>query len=107
MALPSALYVVQDNLVILALSHLDAPTFTVCAKRFNYISVQENEFINYNVIRAIQVTYQARILTTAFFAKLMLKKQLTAGQWSALVILTAGVCLAQVCAIGRSVGDMY
>ena len=70
LVVPSLLYIVQDNLIIFALSCLDAATY--------------------------QVTYQLRILTTAMFAKMLLNKQLTKHQWLALVLLMAGVVLAQV-----------
>ena len=66
----SLLYIVQDNLIIFDLTCLDAATF--------------------------QVTYQMRILTTAMFSKFILKKELTTPHWLALVLLLAGVALAQV-----------
>lgn len=44
----------------------------------------------------IKMTYQIRILTTAFFAKLLLNKRLTVEHWIALVLLTVGVTLSQV-----------
>lgn len=43
-----------------------------------------------------QVTYQLKILTTAFFAVVVLKRQLKKWQWLALVILAAGVAIVQL-----------
>jgi UDP-sugar transporter A1/2/3 len=42
-----------------------------------------------------QVTYQIKILTTALFAVLILKKSLSVLQWVALVILTSGIIFVQ------------
>ena len=69
-AVPSFVYTLQNNILYYALSHLDAATF--------------------------QVGYQLKILTTAVFSVLMLGKTLSALQWVSLVVLTAGVSLAQL-----------
>ncbi|KAK4015495.1 hypothetical protein OUZ56_030475 [Daphnia magna] len=70
LALPSLLYVVQDNLIIYSLSCLDAATY--------------------------QVTYQARILTTALFARGLLKQELPVKKWLSLFLLMLGVILTQL-----------
>jgi solute carrier family 35 (UDP-sugar transporter), member A1/2/3 len=69
-SVPSLLYTIQNNLLYYALSHLDAATF--------------------------QVGYQMKILTTAVFSYFMLNKRLSREQWGSLVILTAGVSMAQL-----------
>lgn len=72
LSIPSILYCIQNNLLYYALSHLDAATF--------------------------QVGYQVKILTTAVFSVMMLGKSLSIKQWVSLVLLTAGVSLAQLSA---------
>ncbi|KAI1725184.1 nucleotide-sugar transporter domain-containing protein [Ditylenchus destructor] len=67
---PALLYVVQNNLLFLALSKLDAATY--------------------------QVTYQLKILTTAFCSVAMLGKRLDKVKWISLLLLTAGVGLVQL-----------
>jgi solute carrier family 35 (UDP-sugar transporter), member A1/2/3 len=68
--IPSGLYTLQNNLLFIALSNLDAATY--------------------------QVTYQLKILTTALFSVAMLGKKLDSLKWFSLVILMAGVSLVQV-----------
>ena len=67
---PSSLYTLQGNLMFLAITYLDAATF--------------------------QVTYQAKIITTALFAVLLLGKRLSGVQWASLFVLMAGVALIQM-----------
>lgn len=67
---PSLLYVIQNNLLYLSASHLDAATY--------------------------QVTYQLKIFTTAIFSVLILKKQLIVTQWLSLVSLIGGIVLVQL-----------
>lgn len=68
--IPAGLYTLQNNLLYIALSNLDAATY--------------------------QVTYQLKILTTALFSVLMLGKKLDSLKWISLLILMAGVSLVQV-----------
>eukprot|EP01040_Poterioochromonas_malhamensis_P016122 gene16122-18220_t len=70
LSITSLLYVIQNNLLYYALSHLDAATF--------------------------QVGYQIKILTTALFSVVMLSKTLSHYQWLSLLLLTVGVSLAQL-----------
>lgn len=68
--LPAGLYTIQNNLLFLALSLLDAATY--------------------------QVTYQLKILTTAMFSVTILHKKLEPTQWCALVLLMIGVALVEM-----------
>ncbi|GMF14652.1 unnamed protein product [Phytophthora lilii] len=69
-SVPAMLYVVQNNLQYVAVSNLDAPTF--------------------------QVMYQLKILTTAIFSVVMLRKTVLLTQWGAIVTLMMGVALVQL-----------
>ncbi|KAI9319252.1 nucleotide-sugar transporter-domain-containing protein, partial [Dichotomocladium elegans] len=67
LAFPAVLYLIQNNLQYVAATNLDAATF--------------------------QVTYQLKILTTAFFSVVILRKPLSRGKWAALALLTVGIAL--------------
>jgi len=66
-AVPAVAYTLQNNLLFVALSNLDAPTY--------------------------QVTYQTKTLFTALFSWLLLGRQLAKSQWLALLLLTVGMVL--------------
>lgn len=69
LSVPSFLYTVQNNLLYLALTNLDAATYQVC--------------------------YQLKILTTAMFSAIMLKKHFSNFKWLSLLVLTIGVAIVQ------------
>ncbi|KAL6717497.1 UDP-galactose transporter Gms1 [Lecanora helva] len=70
LAVPASLYVLQNSLQYIAISNLDSVTF--------------------------QVTYQFKIIPTAFFSVLLLKRSLTPKQWLSLALLMVGVGIVQI-----------
>ncbi|CAK0773250.1 hypothetical protein CVIRNUC_004045 [Coccomyxa viridis] len=66
MLIPAGLFVMQQVLVIVAASHLDAVTFQICSQSF-------------------------KIMPTAFFAVWLLGQYLTPLQWGSLPVLAVGV----------------
>ncbi|KAF3921081.1 hypothetical protein AA313_de0206329 [Arthrobotrys entomopaga] len=70
LAIPATLYTLQNSLQYVAVSNLDAATF--------------------------QVTYQLKILTTAFFSVTMLGQRLSVRKWLSLVLLTIGIAVVQL-----------
>ncbi|KAF9347241.1 hypothetical protein BGX26_001259 [Mortierella sp. AD094] len=76
MLVPSGLYALQNNLLYIALSNLEAATF--------------------------QVTYQMKILSTAVFSVMMLNRRLSSQKWFALCLLMVGVTMVQLQNVGTS-----
>ncbi|GJE90722.1 UDP-galactose transporter [Phanerochaete sordida] len=70
LSIPAILYVIQNNLQFVAVSNLEAATF--------------------------QVSYQMKILTTAAFSVVMLRKKLSPVKWMALLFLAIGVGIVQI-----------
>ena len=79
LTVPSLLYTVQNNLLYLALTNLDAATYQVC--------------------------YQLKILTTALFSAVMLQRKFSGQKWFALIVLTVGVAVVQVSGSGDQHSD--
>ena len=50
----------------------------------------------YTHVCVLQVSYQLKILTTAIFSVVMLRKELSRVQWGALLLLFSGVALVQL-----------
>ena len=73
---PSAVYLIQNNLLYVAAPNLDVATY--------------------------QITYQLKILTTAMFAVTMLGKKLLPTQWLSLLTLVAGVAMVQLSDVKES-----
>ncbi|KAL7567563.1 hypothetical protein ACA910_016978 [Epithemia clementina (nom. ined.)] len=74
LTVPSLLYTIQNNLLYLALTNLDAATYQVC--------------------------YQLKILTTALFSALLLQRKFSGQKWASLIILTVGVAVVQISGSG-------
>lgn len=70
MLVPATIYAIQNNLLFIALSNLDAAVY--------------------------QVTYQLKILTTALFSVTMLNRHIIRRQWFSLMLLMFGVTLVQL-----------
>lgn len=68
--IPSVLYTVQNNLLYVAISNLNAVTY--------------------------QILYQFKIFTTAIFMVILLGRKLSADKWIALVLLCIGIILSQL-----------
>ena len=71
MMVPCFLYFIQNNLLLLAVSSLDPPVYYVVS--------------------------QLKILSTAVFSIIILRKTISGRKWIALVILLSGTALSQVC----------
>ncbi|OON13391.1 putative UDP-galactose translocator [Opisthorchis viverrini] len=67
--LPALIYLVQNRLLVAALGNLDAATF--------------------------QVAYQLKLLTTALFSVLILRKPISLIQWFSLLLLFFGVAIVE------------
>ncbi|XP_048586800.1 UDP-N-acetylglucosamine transporter [Nematostella vectensis] len=70
LSIPSLLYTMQNNLLYLAMTHLDAATF--------------------------QITNQLKIMTTALFSILLLNKSISRKRWFYLLMLMIGVAVVEI-----------
>lgn len=105
---PSGIYTLQNNLLYIALSNLDAATYQVNQK---FPWIQSNEHGHAQLSEGVscwvgslvltgafvfQVTYQLKIFTTALFSMLMLGRRLGIFQWLSLLLLMMGIAFVQV-----------
>lgn len=81
LAIPAILYVIQNNLQYVAAANLDVATFTV--------------------------TYQMKILTTAAFSVMLLRKKIGTTKWMALLFLAVGVGIVQLQATAGTYGRSF
>jgi UDP-sugar transporter A1/2/3 len=70
LAVPAALYTLQNNLIYVALANLEATTF--------------------------QVGYQMKVVTTAVLSSCILQRNLSPQKWVAIILLTLGIILTQL-----------
>ncbi|EEH22235.2 hypothetical protein PABG_04446 [Paracoccidioides brasiliensis Pb03] len=70
LAVPAALYTLSNSLTYVGLSNLEAATF--------------------------QVTYQLKLVITAVFGAMLLRRSLSLGKWLALLLLLAGVFIVHI-----------
>ncbi|VDM17252.1 unnamed protein product [Hydatigera taeniaeformis] len=70
---PALIYVIQNNVILFALSCLDATVF-----------------------QRIQVTYQLKLLTTTMFSVLFLHRNISFVQWMSQIVLFIGVAVVQL-----------
>lgn len=77
--IPALIYTIQNNLLYFALTELDATVY--------------------------QVLYQGKLLTTAFFATLILKREFSRTRWFSLVVLAIGVILVNLSGLSSSTDD--
>ena len=92
--IPALLYTVQNNLLFIALTNLDAATYQVCPPICPLLLVFDWVLIIFVVI-VVQVTYQLKILTTAIFSVLMLYKWVRLNEWFSLLGLMVGITFVQ------------
>lgn len=93
---PSFVYIIQNNLLYVSASHLDAATYQVSFTKYVNLKTIFLENLLYFIYLTFQVTYQLKILTTAMFAVFILRKQLLSTQWLSLLTLVLGVILVQL-----------
>eukprot|EP01121_Diplochlamys_sp_Union-15-3_P012423 TRINITY_DN3715_c0_g4_i1.p1 TRINITY_DN3715_c0_g4~~TRINITY_DN3715_c0_g4_i1.p1 ORF type:complete len:349 (-),score=37.79 TRINITY_DN3715_c0_g4_i1:100-1146(-) len=70
LSIPAGLYAIQNNLLYIALSNLDAPPY--------------------------QIVYQLKIIITALFSVVMLNKRFNTMKWVSMIMLMGGVALVQL-----------
>ncbi|XP_075553428.1 UDP-galactose translocator-like isoform X3 [Dermacentor variabilis] len=103
-AVPSLVYNIQNNLLYVGATHLDAATcqwWSNCDILLHFnLPAPGCAHSGVTCANCAKVTYQLKILTTALFSLALLNKKLAAVQWVALLVLFVGVALVQLAQMG-------
>lgn len=100
MLVPCCLYSIQNNLLLLAVANLDPPVYYLisqvtsirpCWRALLRCHCEKN-----SVLHLMWVSWQLKILATAFFSVLILGKTMSICKWFALLLLVFGTSISQL-----------